>query len=159
MNNSDDLRKSAILDLQTWIDATTSAIFYVIREHTGVDEVDRTIWSRQHSREFLYKLMVDSLNSAMAWCKLRTSLSGDFLNETLGKYFQDNEVPHLMDEVIQMIDRIEIHITGEITERVSLNPWRIWHIQLLGEYVILERDEDYRIQIFNEKVAEGKWSL
>lgn len=159
MINYEDLTKSAILDLSSWIDATTSAIFYLIREQTHVEEVDPSVWSRRHSRDFLYKVMVDTLNSSMAWCKIRTTESEDFLRSTLGAYFDRQGCPELMDEVIQLLDNIEIVVTNEISERCAINPWVVWHMQLMGEYVILERDEDYRIQIFNEKVKAGEWSL
>ena len=159
MIDAEDLTKSAILDLQHSIDATTSAIFYLLREQLGVEEIPLTVWSRRHSRDFLYKVMEDTLNSSMKWCKIKTSLSGDFLNETLGAHFKQYAVDDLMDEVIHLLDNIEIHIRGEICDRIAINPWRIWHMKLMGEYVILERDEDYRIQVFNENVKAGKWSL
>lgn len=159
MSNSEDLRKSAILDLQSWIEVTTSAIFYLLREHTGSEEIDPTVWSRRHSRDFLYKIMIDTLNASMQWCNLKTTESGDFLEETLGQYFKKHNCPDMMDEVIQLIDHVEIHVQSEIVDRIAINPWRIWHMRLMGEYVILERDEDYRIQIFNEKIKAGDWSL
>jgi hypothetical protein len=159
MIDSEDLKKSAILDLQHWIDATTSAIFYLLQEQLGAEEIPPNVWSRRHSRDFLYKAMVDTLNSSMKWCKLKTNLSGDFLDETLGEYFRQHDVDHLMDEVIQLLDNVEIHVRSEICDRTAVNPWQIWDIKLMGEYVILDRDEDYRIQIFNEKVAAGDWSL
>lgn len=159
MIDAEDLRKSAILDLQHWVDATTSAIFYLLTEHLGAEEVPASVWSRRHSRDFLYKVMEDTLNCSMKWCKIKTNLSGDFLNETLGVHFKQHGVDDLMDEVIQLLDNVEIHVRGEISDRIAINPWRIWHMRLMGEYVILERDEDYRIQVFNEKVKAGDWSL
>lgn len=136
------------------------------------DELVR-LWTKGSSKKLVQCLIDDMFCNLMAW-SINRDTTNTHLEEELTRILDTqlpasptkdhlrkhhNAIKNIVKDVHTHIDPLYTLIVETVSDIVDENPWRIWHLKMYSTNVYIERDEDYRIMVFNEKVEAGEWSI
>jgi hypothetical protein len=140
------------------MDMTKAIVDCFVLQELNVEELPADVWSYAIAQRWVRLKVEDELNGRLRWAR-RTSLSDDLLDETIISYLRSQGTVELIDRFYEALDMSELYIGNLIQESIGENDWRIWHTYFRADWLIMEYDEDYRIKVFNEKVASGEWEV
>lgn len=109
------------------------------------------------------------LYGRLAWAKLPSEID-DCLSQYLdwwvsGRAFSSDEgngpvcqnyYALILDPVILKISHLLNEVMGVINDNER---WRIWHMLPMGDDLLLERGEDFRIVEFERRFSSGEWRV
>lgn len=169
--------KSHLITISDWADAVTALMrryLYLQLNATALDDSTSSdlaqLWTMDDSVRWVSDYIDDAFNCQMEWARDSDASFGNVMRtvaEKFGKYFpdvnwsedDDKQYIAIRDDFICQLDPVVIMIDEFVTERVQPNPWYVWHLHFRYDLLLVEPDEDYRIKIFNDKIASGEWKL
>ena len=101
----------------------------------------------------------DALNDRMIWLRVGTHHALDtLLLETFQGWDESahqKQSAHFYSEVIdEMLIRIERWMQFAIPER----SWNIWSLRTIGQDLLMEKGEDYRVVDWTRRMESGEWT-
>jgi len=148
--------RTSIVDLGQWIDMTKAAVDCFVLREFGIDEIDDNLWSMDVAHRWIRLKIDDELNVQMKWAR-ESFDADDHLSDTILSLVREHGGEKAVDKLYEVLEPTEIFIANLVDQHTGDNQWRIWHTHFRSDWVVLECDEDYRIKVFNEKVASGEW--
>lgn len=170
--------RSKIVDIYQWRKILFHVVDNFIEDNFDLDEVERRKnWCESKSSNFVFFMVVDSLDRALAWRNCNNQVesmandlfklvlytlhakTGNKNNGVIG--LEDIVVPKkLLDNFFITIDPITILIDELIIDTTSDNVWWHWDIEYFPkDSVVFKSMGDFRINLFNKKIADGEWSI
>lgn len=96
----------------------------------------------------------DSLSRRMVWC-----VPSNRLDDLLEKYFPwyavNQSDDHSRDFYYFVVDHLILSVEELLADIVERKTWIIWYMRRLGDDVVIEKGEDFRIVEFERQVREG----
>lgn len=153
-----EILKSTIIDLSQCTDMTKAIVEYFVLSELNVSELDESVWSYALAHKWISLKIEDEINTRLEWAK-NSRFSEELLNDTIVKFIKKHNDEELVDRFYEALDMADLYVSNIVQEVIGENNWRIWHTYFQADWVYFECDEDYRIAVFNEKVAAGEWEV
>lgn len=150
--------KSSIYNLHDWIDVSKAIADSLVLSEFNIEELDELVWSYQLAHRWVQLRVEDELNGMMEWAK-PTFEADALLQSTIVAFIRQHGDETIVDKFYEQLQTVDRHIVNLIEYHVSDSPWHVWHTKFVSDYMLLECDEDYRIKVYNEKVASGAWRV
>lgn len=169
--------KSQLITISDWADAATALLRHFLHtqlEVTVADAVTRAElvqqWTLTDSVTWVTALVDDEFNTQMKWARSTDDAFARLavmIGKRFGEHFPnvdwtdgDSEaMARIRDELTYEMDPITILVAEFVNGLVGPNPWWVWSLEFRHDLLLIESDEDYRIKLFNEKVAAGEWKI
>lgn len=170
--------KDQIIDLRDPIDRMYAACYVPVRNFIQRHCPDASVTAIDnhflisHARRFCLCVIQDELDSTAKWKKEdeKTDLLAEHiytlyigilqaeLNISVDS-IREAVIRRSADELLQIIDPIVTDIIEIVSEITHNDEWWIWTLRVGNDYVVLQSEEDWRVRIFNQKIASGEWKL
>lgn len=96
----------------------------------------------------------DSLNRRMLWCEPSSRID-DLLEKYFPWYAGDQSDDHSRDFYYFVVDHLILAVDELLADIVERETWIIWYMRRLGDDVVIEKGEDFRIVEFERQVRAG----
>lgn len=154
-----EMLRSTIHDLSQCADMTKSIVDCFVLKELGIGELDEDFWSYDIAVEWVRLKLDDVINCRLKWAQ-STNQSDALLERTILRFLRDeDDNGELLDRFYESLDLSELYINNLVQDTIGENEWRIWYLTYRNDWVVMEYGEDYRIKVFNEKVASGEWEV
>lgn len=105
----------------------------------------------------------DALFSPLMWCPKKDHLT-PALGEFMAWWADEDPTQFVLDMqdlyYEEIIDYAVLTINKFINEIVrDKNPWLVWYTIRLGDSLVIEKGNDFRILEFDRRYASGKWKI
>lgn len=100
-------------------------------------------------------MLVNVLTEELPWWSTH-SLDGSVSSEETVVSKSQTYYTHILDKYICQTLHI-LEVTLPPNERNDV--WRVWHSLMVGDDLVLERGEDFRILEFERRSNNGEWSI
>lgn len=154
-----DMPRTSIHDLGQCVDMTLSVVNCFVMKELNLEELDVSVWSKSIAEKWVHQRIEDELNSRLRWTKSYQQ-ADDILNDTIVAFIKSLKGGRtLLDRFYETLDVAELFISSILDEAIGDHDWLVWHTHHRHDWVVFEPGEDYRIKVFNEKVASGEWEV
>lgn len=123
--------------------------------------------------DIIQGIVDDHINSLTCWCsdsdsslKLLGEIFDWFEPEAIKLQSEESEISPQRYKLmvvsnmyyIQVIDLIIVRFSEIVDEFIPSDNWNVWHMRRLGDDLLVEKGEDYRIIDWTRRMESGEWS-